>query len=318
MIRFFAKAAYLGSMALLCLLVLIPACSGGDEEEDDEDDDGDDDDDTGTGTTEMYWMPVAGGTFEMGCSAGDTECEGDENPIHTVTIPSFEMSAIEITQEMFMDVMDDNPSKYDDCPDCPVENVPWLYAGMFCQAVDARLPTEAEWEYAARAGTTTKYSCGDDDACLDNAAWYSANSDGIPRKVGHKDPNAFGLYDMMGNVREWVNDSYDADYYTISPQQDPPGPSEGLGHILRAAPRRVLLFICAFPTDSGFRISWTSISSVSAAPATRNNNSECGSQVPGLYKCVWHSAAIAATKCGCKTFLHTRGSCFAAKRRFAE
>ncbi len=235
MIRLFKKFTLAATLIVACSLFLMSACSGDDDDEEDDgdDDDDDDDDDFGYGTTELQWMPIAGGAFEMGCSAGDTICAEDESPVHTVTISPMEMTASEITQSQFFEVMGENPSQYGECSDCPVENVVWLYAKLFCQAMDGRLPTEAEWEYAARANSTTKYYCGDDNDCLNDIAWYKDNSQNTPQPVGQKEPNDFGLYDMLGNIREWVNDSYDAQYYAQSPGQDPSGPSEGTGHILR-------------------------------------------------------------------------------------
>jgi formylglycine-generating enzyme required for sulfatase activity len=163
----------------------------------------------------------------MGCSSGDSECDDDETPPHSVTLSDFAVLETEVTVSQYEIVTGDNPS-YDrgasDGLNAPVEGVDWYGAKEFCDAVDGRLCTEAEWEYAARGGTTTKYYCGDDESCLYQIAWYGSGSGGKKQEVGGKNPNEFGLYDMLGNVDEWVNDWYHDDYYSDSPQNDPGGP----------------------------------------------------------------------------------------------
>ena len=121
----------------------------------------------------------------------------------------------------------------------PVVNVSWNDAMEFCtwlgnkEGKRCRLPTEAEWEYACRAGTQTAFSFGDDAGQLGDYAWYFENSDSKARKVGQKKPNPWGLYDMHGNVAEWCNDVYAADYYARSPTRNPPGPDDGEKYVLR-------------------------------------------------------------------------------------
>jgi len=196
-------------------------------------------------------VSIPGGTFEMGCSAGDTWCEGDESafqdesPRHTVTISSFKMSAYEVTQGQWETVMGDNPSYFSpgydfpECLHCPVEQVSWDDVQDFIEALNSqtgkqyRLPTEAEWEYAARAGTTTMYYCGDDETCLADSAWYIDNSGEVSSAAGQKTPNAWGLYNMLGNVFEWVQDWYDEEYYTSSPGTDPQGLESGAYRVFR-------------------------------------------------------------------------------------
>ncbi len=189
---------------------------------------------------EEHMVTIPGGSFKMGCSDGDSDCDEDELPQHEVTISSFKISAYEVTQGQWEAVMGENPSSCDDCgDDCPVEDVSWDDVQDFIKELNSltgmqyRLPTEAEWEYAARAGTTTKYYCGDDESCLDTIAWYAVNSDGTTHRVGQKTPNAWGLYDMSGNVWEWVSDWYDFDYYEISTSTDPQGPASGDYRVLR-------------------------------------------------------------------------------------
>jgi len=188
------------------------------------------------GESPLIWIPLPGGTFEMGCSPGDAACCDDELPRHRVTVSSFDMLETEVTENQYRVVLGENPS----CrfgrtsgPDRPVECVTFEKATAFCTAVGARLPTEAEWEYAARGGTTTKYTCGDDDSCLADIAWYGVNSGKRKHDVKRKLPNAFGLYDMLGNVYEWTSDWYGEKYYENSPDKDPHGPDSGLYRVRR-------------------------------------------------------------------------------------
>ena len=180
----------------------------------------------------LNWLAIGAGGFDMGCSTGDSDCEPDESPSHAVNISEFEMTETEITQTQYENVMGDNPSA-NICPDCPVERISWNDADEYCAAVGGFLPTEAQWEYAARAGTTTPYYCGGDTACLDLVAWYTDNAGGVTNQVALKNANAFGLYDMLGNVWEWVADWYDAAYYASSPADDPPGPGTGTEKVFR-------------------------------------------------------------------------------------
>jgi len=157
----------------------------------------------------LVWVAVPDGSFEMGCSPGDSDCYSSEEPRHTVNVPAFRMTETEITQAQYEWLTGDSPSYFSACPECPVETVTWHQAKAFCEAIGGRLPSEAEWEYAARAGTTTRYYCGDDAACLDAVAWYTGSA---THHVGEKTANAFGLYDMLGNVWEWVEDCWHSDY----------------------------------------------------------------------------------------------------------
>ena len=159
---------------------------------------------------EMVEVPA--GSFNMGSNTG----EADEKPVHRVTIPKpFAMGKYEVTQGQWKAIMGNNPSKFDDCgADCPVEKVSWEDAQKFIQKLNAktgqqyRLPSEAEWEYACRAGGQQEY-CGSDD--VNSVAWYDQNSGGTTHPVGRKQPNALGLYDMSGNVYEWSEDCYNGD-----------------------------------------------------------------------------------------------------------
>jgi formylglycine-generating enzyme required for sulfatase activity len=160
----------------------------------------------------ITWLHIPAGTFEMGCSPNDTDCPADEFPRHTVTVGPFLMTMTEITQAQHTDVIGANPSEFSNCPACPVEEVDWATAQAFCQAVGGRLPSEAEWEYAARGGETTRYYCGHDAACLSDIAWYYDTANGRTQEVAQLEPNAYGLFDVLGNVFEWVADCYHSDY----------------------------------------------------------------------------------------------------------
>ena len=167
----------------------------------------------------LPWKTIPSGSFMMGCSLGDTECGDDEKPRHLVNVSAFKITATEVTQDQYIAIIGSNPSYFSETGDgaacggdCPVDSVTWDNAKAFCETIGGRLPSEAEWEYAARAGTTTKRYCGDDDSCLDDIAWHNGNSDGHPHPVGTKNPNAYELYDMLGNQWEWVEDCFHSTY----------------------------------------------------------------------------------------------------------
>ena len=177
----------------------------------------------------MEFAKIVPGEFIMGCSAGDNDCDADEKPAHRVQITkAFEIGKYEVTQAQWQAVMGSNPSTVKG-DDHPVETISKEEAQDFLAKLTARhdgyryrLPTEAEWEYAARAGASPHVS-------LDEVAWYAADSDDQTHPVGQKKPNAWGLYDMLGNVREWVSDQYAMNFYSNSPLADPTGPQPGQG-----------------------------------------------------------------------------------------
>jgi serine/threonine protein kinase/formylglycine-generating enzyme required for sulfatase activity len=143
------------------------------------------------------------GTFTMGCSPGDDECSSDEKPPHPVTIAKgFWIGETGVTQEAYQRVKGSNPSKFKGAK-LPVEWINWNEAQAYCQAIGLRLPTESEWEYAARAGST-----GMRYGEIDQIAWYGGNSGSKTHEVGQKQANAWGLYDMLGNVWQWTSDWY--------------------------------------------------------------------------------------------------------------
>jgi formylglycine-generating enzyme required for sulfatase activity len=161
---------------------------------------------------EMVFIPA--GSYEMG--SGKIV---NERPPHMAYIRKFFMGKTEVTQKQWQAVMGYNPSFNTSCgEECPVERVSWNDAQQFIDKLNQktgkkyRLPSEAEWEYAARAGTTTEWSHGDDESKLNNYSWYAVNSGGKTQAVGGKLPNAFGLFDMHGNVWEWMQDCWHLDY----------------------------------------------------------------------------------------------------------
>jgi len=191
--------------------------------------------DLGNGV-KMELVLIPAGEFMMGSPSSES---GREGPQHRVRITRpFYMGKYEVTQEQFEAVKGWDPSHYKG-PSNPVERVSWNDAVKFCYRLsqrtgcDVRLPTEAEWEYACRAGSSTAFHFGDSGSQLGDYAWNSGNSGGKTHPVGQKRPNAWGLYDMYGNVFEWCQDWYDSDYYGQSPAADPKGPSSGMDRVLR-------------------------------------------------------------------------------------
>jgi formylglycine-generating enzyme required for sulfatase activity len=197
---------------------------------------------------------IPAGSFQMGSRHGPE----DEAPPHTVWVDAFLMDCYEVSQAEYEKLgaieAFPNPSHFKGV-DLPVEQVTWPQAARFCNARSRleglkpcynedtaacdfaadgyRLPTEAEWEHACRAGTDTDYSFGSDVRKLGDFAWFADNSAKKTHPVGSKRPNAWGLYDMHGNVAEWCNDAYDKGYYKTSPERSPHGPADGKDYVLR-------------------------------------------------------------------------------------
>jgi len=186
---------------------------------------------------EPEMIRVEGGTFQMGCTSEQgSDCWDNEMPVHNVTVSSFYIGKYPVTQAQWQAVMGENPS-YFRGENLPVEQVSWNDAQEFFNRLNAatgkkyRLPTEAEWEYAARGGNKSqgyKYSGSNS---IGNVAWYWDNSGNTSHAVGTKQTNELGIYDMSGNVWEWCQDRYDS--YSSSAQTNPTGPSSGSSRVIR-------------------------------------------------------------------------------------
>ncbi len=228
-----------------CLLLILPVISGCRRSKD-------------TGSvpavikteTGIEMVVIPGGFFEMGSENG----QSDESPAHKVWISPFLMDKYEVVQEQFKKYQLPDPSHFKN-PKNPLEQINWTDATLYCNDRSRaegfepcydeetwqcsfggngyRLPTEAEWEYASRAGTSTKYSFGNDVRKLRAYAWFTDNSSAKTHPVGQKKPNPWGLYDMHGNVSEWCNDLYSENYYKQSPEKDPKGPPKAKERVLR-------------------------------------------------------------------------------------
>lgn len=185
---------------------------------------------------------VEGGTFMMGQDNPDIACKGctqDEQPIHRVTLNSYYIGKYEVTQKEWNDIMNDNPNYEEDCSNCPVEGISWIDIQEFIKKLNSktgkifRLPTEAEWEFAAKGGIKSQKFAYSGSNVVADVSWSSLKKDKKIHSVGQKKPNELGIYDMSGNVWEWCNDLYDGNYYTISPTVNPTGPTIGKDRVLR-------------------------------------------------------------------------------------
>ncbi len=181
---------------------------------------------------------VKGGCFEMGDISGVGDVR--EKPVHEVCVEDFYLGKYEVTQKEWKKIMKTKPSYHRRCNDCPVDNISWLEIRKFIMKLkektgkNYRLPTEAEWEYAARSGGKMEMWSGTSDEIeLEDYAWYEDNSCGETHPVGQKEPNGLGIYDMSGNVWELVWDRYDREYYKSSPKDNPKGPLGGSDRVVR-------------------------------------------------------------------------------------
>lgn len=214
----------------------------------------------------IEFVLIEPGTFEMGSPSGEPGRDDDETQ-HRVTLSQpFYLGKYEVTQEQWEAVMGTNPSRFSNCGrTCPVERVSWEDIQGFIAKLNLqegvsvyRLPTEAEREYAARAGTQTAYYFGNVADRLGPYGWYMGNSDNRTHPVGQKQPNGWGLYDMHGNVWEWVADWYGA--YSRGAVTDPHGPRTGTDRVYRGGSRRYPALSCRASNRSG------------DSPGSRNNH----------------------------------------------
>jgi formylglycine-generating enzyme required for sulfatase activity len=239
--------------------------------------------------------------FWMGSSDEDTEADSDERPQHQVIVSPFHLQATTTTRAQYRlydprhelvlasswvgesDVF----AKYAPEDSCPMINVTWYDAWVFARWLGGRLPTEAEWEYACRAGTQSRFSFGDDEDALGQYAWYDANSDDRTHPVGQKMPNGWGLHDMLGNVWEWCQDWFDAEYYANSPPEDPTGVDEASDRVNRGGCWFDTAVICRSayrfwdaPASRfdflGFRVARVRSGSVKSSPGQAKSRAEPG------------------------------------------
>ena len=207
---------------------------------------------------------VKGGSFTMGATSEQgTDAYSNESPTHTVTVHSFMMSNIEVTQRLWRKIMGNNPSTFTGDLDLPVEGVTWAQCQEFIARLNEktgknyRLPTEAEWEYAARGGVKSngyKYAGSND---IGEVAWYSGNSDNTTHIVGSKAPNELGIYDMSGNVFEWCQDWFGN--YSDASQTSPTGPENGTMRIRRGGGYSSSARLCR----TSYRVGWLPTAAVS-------------------------------------------------------
>jgi formylglycine-generating enzyme required for sulfatase activity len=192
-----------------------------------------------TNSIKMEFSLIPAGEFVMGALPTDKDANDDESPIHKVRITkNFYISKFLTPQGNWKSIMNNNPSFFKKLgDDNPIERVSWYLIQDFIKRLNEkeklepkeeyRLPTEAEWEYVCKAGSSTKYYHSNKSDLLEEYAWFSYTSNRSTQVVGNKKPNAYGIYDMLGNVREWCNDWYDPKYYSKSPLIDPKGPAKG-------------------------------------------------------------------------------------------
>jgi formylglycine-generating enzyme required for sulfatase activity len=209
----------------------------------------------------LKYVRIPSGTFQMGCSPGDKSCENNEKPSHQVGVTkAFWIGQTEVTVGAYKCFEEASGRQMPHAPDfnnawtndnLPIVNVTWDEASAYCMWAGGRLPTEAEWEYAGRGGSReARYGN------LDDIAWYGGNSGQRRHEVARKRANGFGLYDLLGNAWEWVNDWYDERYYQNSPSQDPSGPSSGQDRVLRGGswisnPRNIRISVRGWSDPAG-------------------------------------------------------------------
>jgi formylglycine-generating enzyme len=190
---------------------------------------------TSSGMPPPGMVLVTGGTFQMGSASG----ESNEQPVHAVTLGSYYLDSREVTVAQYLAFCTSTVKSVPSAPswgwsdDNPIVNVTWDDATAYAVWAGKRLPTEAEWEYAARGGALTHGYAYSGSNTIGDVAWYESNSENRTHAAGTKASNELGLYDMSGNLWEWCSDWYDSKYYSVSPSVDPKGPAQGSGRVLR-------------------------------------------------------------------------------------
>jgi formylglycine-generating enzyme required for sulfatase activity len=227
------KRVFFLGMLIIVASIVVQSCK---KEKDKTDDTGNVIEDAPLNDTNMVF--VKGGTFTMGCTAEQgSDCYDYEKPAHQVTLSDFYIGKYEVTQAQWKAVMGSNPSNYSGCDSCPVEQVSWDDVQEFIQKLNAktglnyRLPTEAEWEYAARGGAQSRGYKYSGSNSVDEVAWYAGYSEYKTHPAGTKKANELGIYDMSGNVYEWCSDWYGA--YSSEAQTNPKGPSSASARVAR-------------------------------------------------------------------------------------
>lgn len=206
---------------------------------------------------------VKGSSFKMGSDIGGN----DEKPVHNVTLSDFYIGKYEVTQRQWYSVMGTYPSYFKNCDDCPVEQVSWNDIQGFLSKLNSktgksyRLPTEAEWEYAARGGNKSQEYLFSGSNYIEDVAQYEGNNNKSTKSVGSKIPNELGIYDMSGNVWEWCSDWYSESYYINSTLRNPKGPNFGTMRVMHGGSWLSSLTVCSvairsrdYPTNRGYNI----------------------------------------------------------------
>lgn len=215
----------------------------------------------------ISWILVEGGTFRMG---NDNGLSPDESPEHDVTVSSYYISATEVTFDQYDQFCDATKRNLPGDNGWgrgsrPVINVNWNDAYEYCRwasevtGTTIRLPTEAEWEYAARGGRKSRGTTFSGSNNIDAVAWYSENADSTTHPVAGRQPNQLGIYDMTGNVWEWCSDWYSDEYYADSPEKNPRGPLVGQYHVLRGGSWLSKVPYCHITTRSSLRSDYVSV-----------------------------------------------------------
>ncbi len=238
----------------------------------------------------IYMVNVGGGRFYL----GDDTSAVDRRPAHAVMLDDYLLSAYEVTQRQWRAVMDNNPSSYQ-CDDCAVTNVSWNEVQEFIARLNKalganyRLPTEAEWEYAARGGQFERIH-GIEDVHAEGkhlsgrnlpqtVAWYSRNSNDHIHKVGLKNANELGIYDMSGNAEEWCSDFYAKTYFNSKPVKNPQGPESGLSHVVRGGSYESDMDECSVTRRAAYLPDTKSLSLGFRLAADANPKKDCCGEV---------------------------------------